>query len=198
MVNLRDQSGSPEGDPPGYPSKGAGSGGPDAAQPRLTLLLSHGGWQEDCWADLLPRLLEPMGVQAVRVRSGQEAVKVVQNTPVHIAVVDLSLPLESGQPSLDDSVTGQEAGTRLLELLFRLETPPPTLVIKRRKTRREAARELSSALSAGAFAVFEPPVQMETMLETMRRVLRRCYADRWPHHDTPQSKPPSAPWRGRP
>lgn len=197
MVHLRDQSGSPDGDPPGYPSQGGGGGGGghDAAQPRLTLLISHGGWQEDCWADLLPRLLEPMGVQAVRVRSGREAVNVVQSTPVHIAVVDLSLPLEPGQPTPDDSITADEAGTRLLELLFRLETPPPTLVIKRRKTRREAARELSSALSAGAFAVFEPPVQMETMLETMRRVLRRCYADRWPHHH-PSPNPPPPPWRG--
>ena len=144
---------------------------------RLNLLLSYGGWREDSWADRLPRLLEPMGVRAVRAGCGREATDLIRRVPVHIAVVDLSLPMEEDRCAVDEE---SECGARLLDLLARLEQPPPTVVVKRRRTRREDARQLSSALDAGAFAVLDPPVELETILEVMRRVLRRHYADRWP------------------
>lgn len=149
---------------------------------RLNLLLSYGGWQPESWIDLLPRLLEPMGVRATRARSGREAAEYIRANPVHIAVVDLSLPLET--PHADDPgelpPAGEEGGERIIELLQRLDSPPPTVIVKRHRTARENARALSKALSAGAFAVLEPPVNIELALEVMRRVLMRHYAGRWP------------------
>lgn len=152
---------------------------PTPAGGRLNLLLSYGGWRDECWADQLPRLLEPMGVQTVRATTAKDAMRLVQTHTVHIAVVDLALPLDLAAQS-DPSPASEEAGPRVLDLLNRLDAPPPTLVIKRRKSRRDDIRELATALHAGAFAVLEPPVQLETILETMRRVLRRYYSDRWP------------------
>jgi DNA-binding response OmpR family regulator len=158
-----------------------------AARPggRLNLLVSYGGWRDESWADMLPRLLDPMGVCTYRVDSAKQAFEFVRTTPVHLAVVDLALPMEPlrrglGAEVQDDSLSVEEAGPRVLELLGRLEAPPPTLVIKRRKTAREGVRELTCALNAGAFSVIEPPVQLETILEVMRRALRRFYSDRWP------------------
>lgn len=66
-----------------------------AAGERLNLLLSYACWRDESWADQLPRLLEPMGVKAHRVTSGTEAASVLHDTPVHIAMVDLSLPLNA-------------------------------------------------------------------------------------------------------
>lgn len=166
----------------------------DGPRGRLNLLLSAGGsvsWRDESWADSLPRLLEPMGVQVWRVRSGREAADIIRSTPVHIALVDLALPLEppcsgsnvdlaSGMPPTTGSANPEEGGPRLLELLGRLATPPPTVVVKREKNKREDARTLCSVLEAGAFAVLERPVHLETALDVMRRILRRCYADRWP------------------
>lgn len=151
----------------------AGSGG------RLNLLLSAAGpvaWRDESWAEALARLLEPMGVQAWRVRSGQEASRVLQQITVHIALVDLALPLDDSEvaPGVP------EGGPRLLDLLGRLASPPPTVVVKQARSQKEDARTLSSALTAGAFAVLERPVQLETALEVMRRVLCRHYANRWP------------------
>ena len=147
---------------------------------RLNLLLSAAGpvaWRDESWADALARLLEPMGVQAWRVRSGREATRLLQNTNVHIALVDLALPLEENEvaPGVP------EGGPRLLELLGRMPTPPPTVVVKQPRSQREDARTLSSVLSAGAFAVLERPVHLETALEVMRRILCRHYANRWPN-----------------
>ena len=102
----------------------------------------------------------------------------LQTTPMHIALVDLSLPLDSSDSS--NPLGTEEGGSRLLDLLGRLDSPPATVVVKREKTRREDARTLATALGAGAFAVLERPVHLETALEVMRRILCRHYSGRWP------------------
>ncbi len=169
------------------PACGGGSGAPGPKQDmsstppggRLNLLLSSTDWRQESWADHLPRLLEPMGVHAVRVRSGREAGETLRTTRIDIAVVDLSLPLDE-QVANDEPAPNPEGGMRLLELLFRSTAPPPTLVVKRRRAERDDAREIAHALRAGAFAVIERPVRMELLLQTMQRVLARHYRDRWP------------------
>src|SRR6185503_14369303 len=61
---------------------------------RLNLLISYASWRVDSWADRLPFLLNPMGVHSVRARSARQAEQVIRTIPVHIAVVDLGLPLD--------------------------------------------------------------------------------------------------------
>ena len=162
MVLVRPHPDSPHtpagGQAPGSGQGGMSSGcGTGATHPattpgptcggRLNLLLSCAGWQQDPWVDRLPRLLEPMGVIAHRAQTGGEAKRVIESTPIHIAVVDLGLPLD-GQSSHD-----LEGGPRLLDLLSRLASPPPTVVVKRSRSLRDDAREIGAALRAGAFAV---------------------------------------------
>ncbi len=78
---------------------------PDAAHPakhpadnqppnRLNILLSFAGWQPDPWVERLPRLLEPLGVASHVAGSGKHAQQVIRTVPIHIAVVDLALPLD--------------------------------------------------------------------------------------------------------
>ena len=102
----------------------------------------------------------------------------ISSTTVHIALVDLALPLDDSTD--DDPTSVPEGGPRLLELLGRLETQPPTVVVKRGKGRRDDERTLCRALRAGAFAVLERPVRVETALEVMRRILQRYYQGCWP------------------
>src|SRR5690606_41431224 len=95
---------------------GAQSGG------RLNLLLSCPGWRQDAWADSLPRLLEPMGVRAMRAVTGEEASRIISQRPVHIAVVDLGLPLGPA----DEGEAPEEGGVRLLQMPGRLAHTPAT------------------------------------------------------------------------
>ena len=87
---------------------------------RLNLLLSYAGWHQDPWVDRLPKLLEPMGVLSHRAESGREAQDVIRHTPIHIAVVDLGLPLDTVDSDADAPELS-EGGSRLLELLHRLD-----------------------------------------------------------------------------
>ena len=152
--------------------------GLDDSSPRLNLLLTYGGWRDMPAVLQLPRLLEPMGIRAMQAESGDEAARIINREPVHIAVVDLEIPI--------DTRTGMTArprsgGAKLLQLLKRLETPPPTIVVKpRHGSAREHARSLSQSLREGAFAVLDRPLELESLLEVLRRVLQRHYRNGWP------------------
>ncbi|MCI0631006.1 MAG: hypothetical protein L0Y44_10190 [Phycisphaerales bacterium] len=132
----------------------------------------------------MPPLLAPLGIQTIKTSSGEEAAEVIQSVIVHIAVVDLSVPLQRPTPNPDPSAGNRifaEAGPRILQLLRRLEAPPPTVVVRPpQPATRESARTLAEALREGAFAVLDQPVHLEAMLEVLRRILRRHYSDIWP------------------
>ncbi len=171
---------------PGQRSGGgeAPCGGPCRPGGRLNLLLSYAGWDDDSWVDRLPRLLEPMGVVALRAGTGREATEVIRQNPIHIAVVDLGLPLEApGVAAAAELPEIEEGGSRLLDILSRLTQPPPTVVVKRGRTHRDDCREIAAALRAGAFAVIDRPrgvTDLELMLDVLRRCMDRFYKSRWP------------------
>lgn len=157
---------------------------PPAGQ-RLNLLLSYSGWQPRNWAEQLPRLLEPMGIASFRVQSGREASEVIQRQRVHIAVVDLGLPIDDSAPAAAGAAA-ETGGTRLLQILRRLDFPPPTIVIRRPADKAAGnQRTLHEALREGAFIVLDVLVQLEHLLELMRRILRRHYRDSWPEGRSP-------------
>lgn len=145
-------------------------GGPS----RLNLLLSYGGWRDEAAVRQAPRLLEPMGIQTMEAETAEEAEALIRTQPIHIAVVDLEIPLRASGAS-------QPSGIRILQLLRRLDSPPPTIVVRpRQATRREDARGLIDSLRDGAFAVLDRPMRLESLLDTLRRALRRHYQDLWP------------------
>ena len=176
MVNVRPHSGDSDRHPPaGGTGHGCSLGG------RLNLLLSHAGWQQDPWVDRLPRLLEPMGIVSHRADSARQATTIINSTRIHIAVVDLALPLDPALQAAPPSA--DEAGPKLLELLNRLAEPPPTIVIKRARSHRDDQRELSAALRAGVFAVLDRPADtasLNNLLDAFRRCLDRHYRGCWP------------------
>lgn len=123
----------------------------------------------------LPSLLKPMGIRSLTADSGEEATNVIENNVIHIALVDLSLPLRTGCPK------GAPAGERILQLLRRLDSPPPTIVLRpHQANHRASARSLARSMQEGAFTVVDRPARLETLLDALQRVLRRYYRNEWP------------------
>jgi hypothetical protein len=194
--------------PPSQPGKNAGdggggacgAGGPDSgpAPGRLTLLLSTPPWRATPWAEALPAVLAPLGVQAVHTTSVRQAERIIRSIEVHLAVVDLSTPLEDTPegrpiPGAPDLSHFEEAGTRILELLQRLHQAPPTVVLKSPQQSRDEHRQVQHALRCNAFAVVDrTAADLETMLNVMQRAVCRFYKDRWPINPG-QQQPPSPP-----
>lgn len=174
MVTVRPQS--RDLDPP------LQTGGGGVPGSRLNLLLSYAGWHPEPWVDYLPRLLEPMGVSSLRAGTGRQATELIRTHRIHVAVVDLGLPLDDGDTAME------EGGPRLLELLSRLDNRPPTVAVKPFRTGAEDRRCLTAALRLGAFAVVDRPRgvnDLDLMLEVLRRALSRFYRGRWPGNGEP-------------
>lgn len=156
-------------------------GGCRASNCRLNLLLSYAGWHPDPWVDRLPRLLEPMGVVSHKAGTGREATRLLSSLPIHVAVVDMALPLDMSRPEVEPEF--EEGGPRLLELLQRLEVPPPVVAIKRTRTHRDDSRDINAALRMGAFAILDRPqstADLNLVLDVLRRCLERHYQGKWP------------------
>jgi len=149
---------------------------------RLNLLLSYGGWHAESWADHLPRLLDPLGIRSIKVDCGRAAEEVIRTHQVHIAVIDLRIPLDHVGHHGSQPQRGHEpCGERVLQIIRRLQPTPPTVVVRdAQPVERESVRGLTAALREGAFSVIDHPVKIETMLEILRRITRRYYADLWP------------------
>lgn len=104
-----------------------------------------------------------------------EADRVARSERVHIAVIDLSIPV--------DSTPGccEAAGGRIIELLRRSTRPPAMVLVRPRSpSPRMQRRGLVDALSWGVFAVVDRPVPVERLLQLLHAVVARRFNDRWP------------------
>ncbi len=144
-------------------------------QERLNLLLTCGSWRQDTMVRQLPRLLEPFGIRSLKAETGEEALQMIDEQDIHIAIVDLAIPLKQGEG------LRRAGGERVLQLLRRMTPQPPTIVIRpRQSTARENARSLARSLQEGAFTVVDRPAMLETLLDALHRAMKRHYAGRWP------------------
>ena len=126
---------------------------------RFSVLLAHdqGGWQ-----DTVRRLLEPQGVHTLSVRSGREALDVIQQTQIHVAVLDQSMP--------------QLGGLQVIRLMRDLKSAPPSILLANHLT----DHLLHEALGMRVFSVLSKPVDLNMLLDALARVLKRHYASKWP------------------
>jgi len=129
------------------------------ANNRLSVLLAH---DSEGWQDTVRRLLEPQGVQTVAVRSGREALDVLQHTQVHVAVLDQQMP--------------QLGGLQVIKLMRDIKAPPPSILLANHLT----DHLLHDALGLRVFSVLSKPVDLNLLLDALARVMKRHYASRWP------------------
>ena len=140
---------------------------------RLNVLLTDG---DQRWAEQLPRLLEPQGIRAIRAGDVDEAARIIERQLIHAAVVDIALPMDR-RAEPNERATG---GLKLLRVIQRLDPSPPAVVVRGRRFDRVDDRLLAEALKLRAFSVLDEPVELEQLLETLRRLLKRYYGGAWP------------------
>ena len=150
---------------------------------RLKVLLTEDRAREDeHWTRQLPRLLEPLGVQAQIASTAKEALDAADRTPFHAAVVDLYTPLAPGK-----SASGDAGGLWLLQVMHRRVHRPPVVMVNSQATSRHTVRLLNDALRLGAFSVVNRPEHVDRLLHVIARLLQRRHDGRWPEPPTPSS-----------
>jgi CheY-like chemotaxis protein len=135
-------------------------------QNRLTVLLAN---EQEGWHQTFCRLLEPQGVATVSARSGREALNLMEHRPIHVAVLDAQMP--------------QLGGMQVIKLMREMsqrraaDFPMPTAILLANQLTTHLLHE---ALGMHVFSVLSKPVDFNVLLDTLARVLRRHYENRWP------------------
>ena len=173
----------PTGSAPESTHAAAAGGSAGPPPPRLRLLMTEDRHHADGhWTHQVPRLLGPLGVESARVSDGSTALDAASRIHFHIAVIDLATPAgAAGGAALQPPASG----LWLLEVLRRMDGAPAIVVINAAAAPRQAERLLLASLRLGASAVVPRPVDLNTLLESIRRVLRRGHHDRWPVQPPP-------------
>ena len=133
-----------------------------AHQNRLTVLLAN---EQEGWHQTVRGLLEPQGVQTLVARSGREALDLIEQRPVHVAVLDQQMP--------------QLGGLQVIRLMRDLKKdPPPAAILLANQLTHHL---LHDALAMHVFTVLAKPVDFNVLLDSLARVLRRYHESRWPN-----------------
>jgi CheY-like chemotaxis protein len=126
---------------------------------RLTVLLAD---QNDGWAVTVRKLLEPQGVQTIAAHTGREALRLIEGGSIHVAVLDQTMP--------------QMGGLQVVKRMRDLPDAPPAILLADHLTNHL----LHEALGMKVFSVLSKPVDMNLLLDSLARVMRRHYESRWP------------------
>lgn len=129
------------------------------AQNRFTVLLAN---EQESWHATVRTLLTSQGVQTVSARTGREALAVIEQQPVHLAVLDAQMP--------------QLGGLQVMRLMREMHKAPPTIMVADDMT----SYLLREALGMQVFSVLSKPVDFNLLLDAMARVLKRFYESKWP------------------
>jgi len=132
---------------------------PTEATNRFTVLLAN---EQEAWHKTVRGLLEPQGVQTVTARTGREALRMIESQPIHVAVLDTQMP--------------QLGGLQVIRLIREMQRAPVTILLTDHLTNYL----LREALGMQVFSVLSKPVDLNLLLDSMARVLRRYHENRWP------------------
>jgi len=143
---------------------------------RLNVLLTDRG---ESWAAQLPELLEPQGVRSFRVSTSDEAVALIEATPIHVAVLDMYLDADRDETPRAERLP---AGLKLLRVIQRIDRRPPAVMVVRNRyfDPRIDNFVLAEALKLNAFSVLDQPVHLEQLLAVLRRAIERYFGGHWP------------------
>jgi CheY-like chemotaxis protein len=183
MVNARPPIPPTDPDAGLKPAPGTQPGG------RFNVLLTEDRVRPDeHWTRQLPRLMQPLGVEAHLAATGKQALQLAERVTFHAAFVDLATPVD--RPGAAANAPTAEGGLWLLQVLQRRTARPPVVVINSRATRQQAVRLLNDALRLGAFSVINRPDDLHPLLTVIQRLLDRHHQGQWP---TPPGSPNATP-----
>ena len=109
--------------------------------------------------EALREIVEPAGYRTLLASSGEEALDIVRDEPVHLALFDMHMP----------RLTGLET----MQLAHQINAVLPCILV----TADASDDLLRQAFSVRAYSVIPKPVRASVLLYTMVRALMRVYGE---------------------
>lgn len=115
---------------------------------------------DDACRATLRDIVEPEGYRTLLAASGEEALEIVQEEPIHLALLDMHLP----------RMTGLET----LQLVHQINAVLPCIIV----TADATEQLMREAFRARAYSVIPKPVSKHVVLYTVVRALIKVYGNR--------------------
>lgn len=121
------------------------------------------------YREALRELVEPEGYRTVLASSGEEALDILREEPIHLALFDMHMP----------RMTGVEA----VEIVHQINAILPCILV----TADPSEDVMRQAFRVRVYSVLPKPVSKNMLLYTMVRALMKVYGDllREEEQDTP-------------
>lgn len=116
-------------------------------------------------------IIEPEGYETLLAESGEEALDIVQQKPVHAVLMDMHLPKLNG--------------LEVLKLIRQMRPKLPSILV----TADATADLVRQAFAAHAYSVIPKPVSKHVVLYTVVRAIVRVYGPTPPPPNTKPSSP---------
>ncbi len=113
---------------------------------------------DDSFRESLRGIFESEGFRTLQAHSGEEALDILHDQPVHLALLDQHMP----------RLTGLET----LRIIRQMNAILPVILLTADRTQQL----MQDALSAHAFCVMSKPVSRNVVVYTVQRALARSYA----------------------
>jgi CheY-like chemotaxis protein len=107
--------------------------------------------------EALREIMEPEGFRTFLASSGEEAVEIVREEPIHLALLDMHMPTLTGLETLD--------------LMRQINAVLPCIFV----TAETDDRVIRQAYQARAYSIIPKPVSKHVVLYTVVRALVRSY-----------------------
>ena len=107
--------------------------------------------------DALREIIQPEGFQTLLAASGEEAIDIVREAPVHLVLLDMHMP----------TLTGLET----LQLVRQINAQLPAILV----TGDPSDRLVRQAIQAHFYSVIPKPVSRNLLLYTVLKALARFY-----------------------
>jgi CheY-like chemotaxis protein len=128
---------------------------PEAAKPYAVLITDD----DRDYRETLREIVEPEGYRTVLASSGEEALDILREEPIHLALFDVHMP----------RMTGVEA----VEIVHQTNAILPCILV----TADPSEDVMRQAFRVRAYSVLPKPVSKSILLYTMVRALMKVYGD---------------------
>ena len=161
---------------------------------RFIVLLGDEADATEAWHRTARGLLAAQGVTTLVARTGREALGLIENSAlrrgprIHVAVLDQHMPMMGGlqilrrvQQDLRESQGRPSAPARAEAAGAGAEASrvPPAILL----ADTLASGTMHEALMVQVFSVLPRPVELNLLLDTLARALKRYYQNKWPEEE---------------
>ena len=150
---------------------------PASPEGRLRVLLGDESDAAQPWHRTAVRLLAAQGVDTIVATGGRHALGLIEDSAIgkcpriHVCVLEQKMP-EMGAIQIL---------RRLSADIQQVEKLPPAILLAEATPRVSGL--MHDALTARVFSVLPKPVELNLLLDTLARALRRFYQNKWPENE---------------